>query len=71
MKKKIFKNKLKTVILVRVSITMVRYHDQRKVGEENVYFILQPLGHTLSLMGVMVQELKQGRNLEAVLVPRP
>lgn len=47
------------VVLVRVSIARLKYHEQKQAGEERVYLVYI---HHWRKLG---QELKHSRNLEA------
>lgn len=42
-------------VLVRTSTAVIKDHDPKLLGEEKVYFILQLLGHTLSLRKVRAE----------------
>lgn len=44
---------------LKVSIAVIKYHDQKQVEKERISFILQFSDHTLSLRKVE-QELKAG-----------
>lgn len=50
-------------VLVRTSTAAIKGHDQKLPGEERVYYVLQLLGHTLSLREV--REETEGRILQA------
>lgn len=51
---------------VRVSIVLTKHHDEKQLGEERVYFILELLGPTPSQREV--GSGAQSRNLEAKAV---
>jgi hypothetical protein len=45
-----------TIVLVRVSLTVMKHHSQKQLGEDSVYLIVT---------GQSGEKLKQGRNLKA------
>lgn len=61
---------LMTCTLVRVSIAMIKHHDQKQLAEKRVYFILQLSGHSPSLRTVRVgtydTKLKGGTGTEVI-----
>ena len=53
----------KDIVLVRVTVAVMKHHDQKQVGEKRVYltYISTSIVHHLEKSG---QELKQDKNLE-------
>lgn len=50
-------------VLVGVSTTVIKHHDQKQLGNKRIYFSLQLSGHTTSLWKVRVSS--RDRKLEA------
>jgi hypothetical protein len=55
--------------LVLVSIAVIKYHDQKQLGKERIYFILELPGHGSSMSEVMAST--QSRNLKQELEQKP
>ena len=49
--------------LVRISVAVIKHHDQNQVGEERVYFLIQLVTYHPGISG---QEFKAGTETEAM-----